>query len=276
MRFKIQDLRNLKAYLSVFRLRFAVQLQYRAAAAAAFFTQFFFGMIIVMVFHAFYASSTAVQPMSLSQAVTYAWLGQSVYRMQPYNGDSEVKNLIRSGNVAYELCRPVDLYFLWFTRLLSLRIVPSLLTGIPLLFITFFLPHGFGWTLPASAAAGTAFVFSMILALLLGCAISNLITISTLWTIAGDGMERILPAAIMVLSGINVPLAFFPDWAQTALRLLPFSGLIDIPFRLYLGMIPVSSLFSAGILQLSWTVVLVIAGILLLNGGKRKVVVQGG
>jgi ABC-2 type transport system permease protein len=73
-----------------------------------------------------------------------------------------------------------------------------------------------------------------------------------------------------------VPLAFFPDWAQTALRFLPFSGLIDTPFRLYLGMIPASSMLSVCILQLSWTIVLVMAGILLLNGGKKKVVVQGG
>jgi len=266
----------LKAYLSVFRLRFAVQLQYRAAAAAAFFTQFFFGMIYVMVFHAFYASSAAVQPLSLSQAITYAWLGQSVYRMQPYNGDFDVKTLIRSGNVAYELCRPVDLYFLWYARQLSLRIVPYLLTGLPLLLITFFLPREFGWTLPASTATGIAFMFSITLALLLSCAISNLITISTVWTIAGDGMERILPAAIMVFSGNIVPLAFFPDWAQTTLRLLPFSGLIDHPFRLYLGIIPASSMLSVCILQLSWTIVLVMTGILLLNAGKKKVVVQGG
>jgi ABC-2 type transport system permease protein len=54
-----------KAYLSILRLRFAVQLQYRAAAAASLFTNFFFGFVRIMVFMAFYASSTQSQPLSL-------------------------------------------------------------------------------------------------------------------------------------------------------------------------------------------------------------------
>jgi ABC-2 type transport system permease protein len=266
----------LNAYLSIFKLRLAVQLQYRAAAAAAFFTQFFFGMIIIMVYHAFYASSDVVQPMSLQQAVTYTWLGQAAYRMMPWNLDREITDFIRSGNVAYELCRPLDLYFLWYFRLLSQRIVPTLLSGLPLLLVTFFLPAGFNWVLPASAASGAAYLFSLLLALFLSCAISNLITVSAIWTLAGDGMQRLLPAVIIVFSGIDVPLAFFPDWAQTGLRLLPFSGLVDTPFRLYLGMIPPSSIFTFGLLQSFWIFVFICTGVLVLQSGKRKIVVQGG
>jgi len=266
----------LKAYLSIFRLRFAVQLQYRAAALAAFFTQLFFGFIIVMVFQAFYAASNRIQPMSLAQAVTYTWLGQASFRMQPYYGDTEVINMIRSGNIAYELCRPLDLYVLWYVRLLSQRIVPTMLSGIPLLTIALLLPSGYGAAPPASFAAGGVWLISMFLALLLGCAISNLITVSTLWTIAGDGMQRIFPAVIMVFSGINVPLAFFPDWAQTILRILPFSGLIDLPFRLYLGMVPAASILVFGLLQLFWTAVFVLVGMAVLRSGKRRVTIQGG
>jgi ABC-2 type transport system permease protein len=267
----------LKAYLSIFKLRFAVQLQYRAAAAAAFFTQLFFGFIIVMVFHAFYASSIQTQPMSLAAAVTYSWLGQALLRMQPgFSNDTEVIDMIRSGNIAYELCRPLDLYFLWYSRALSQRIVPTLLSGVPLFTISLFLPAGFGASPPASIASGAAWFLSIILALLLSCAISNIVTASTLWTIAGDGMQRIFPAFTMVFSGLNVPLAFFPDWAQTILRFLPFSGLVDLPFRLYLGMVPASTVFFFGLLQLFWIVVLMVIGILVLNIGKQKVVVQGG
>jgi ABC-2 type transport system permease protein len=267
----------LKAYLSIFRLRFAVQLQYRAAAAAGFFTQLFFGFIIVMVYHAFYATSSQPQPMSLAAAVTYSWLGQALLRMQPgFSNDTEVIDMIRSGNIAYELCRPLDLYFLWYARALSQRIVPTLLSGVPLFILSLLLPAGFGASPPASIASGAAWFLSIILALLLSCAISNIVTASTLWTIAGDGMQRIFPAFTMVFSGLNVPLAFFPDWAQTILRLLPFSGLVDLPFRLYLGMVPASTVFFFGLLQLFWIVVLMVIGILVLKIGKQKVVVQGG
>ncbi|MEK7353224.1 MAG: ABC transporter permease, partial [Chloroflexota bacterium] len=262
----------MKAYLSILRLRFAVQLQYRAAAAAGFFTQFFFGFVRVMVFHAFYASSSVAQPMSLTQTVTYTWVGQATFRMQPWNGDTEIITMIRSGDVAYELCRPLHLYFIWYCRLISLRLVPTMLSGIPLLVIAVFLPKSFGATLPVSPAAGAAWLISTFIALLLACAISNLITVSTLWTISGVGMQRIFPAAVMVFSGINVPLAFFPDGMQEILRFLPFSGLIDIPVRFYLGMTPVTQLFSLGLLQLVWTAIFILIGLQLLALAMKRVV----
>lgn len=267
----------MSAYLSIFKLRLAVQLQYRAAAAASFFTQLFFGFIIVMVFHAFYAASTKTQPMSLAAAVTYTWLGQATLRLQPgFNTDTEIINMVRTGNIAYELCRPLDLYLLWYVRLLSQRIVPTLMAGLPLFTISLLLPAGYGSSLPASFASAAAWLVSLFLALLLSCAISNLVTVSTLWTIAGDGIQRIFPAFTMVFSGVNVPLAFFPDWSQAILRFLPFSGLVDFPFRLYLGMVPASAVFFFGFLQLFWTGVFILAGILVLRLGKRRVTIQGG
>jgi len=265
-----------KAYLSITRLKFAVQLQYRAAAAAAFFTNFFFGFVRVMVFQAFYAFSSLDQPLTMEQAVTYTWLIQVTFRMQPYWGDTEIMQMIRSGNVAYELSRPLNLYFFWYCRLFSSRLMPALLTGIPVYITARFLPGGYALSPPDSAAAGAAWLVSLFLALLLGCAISNLITISALWTIAGDGMQRIFPAAIMVFSGALVPLAFFPDWSQGLLKLLPFSGLMDIPFRFYLGTVPASDILTSGLLQLTWIFIFILAGVWTMNQGTKRVVVQGG
>ncbi len=229
-----------------------------------------------MVFQAFYASSTIIQPLTLEQAVTYTWLTQVTFRMQPWIADLETINMIRSGNVAYELCRPLSLYFSWYSRLIALRIVPTLLSGLPMLIIAFFLPEGFGLALPVSATAGAAWMVSTLFALLLGCAMSNLITLSTLWTIAGDGMLRIFPALMMAFSGAIAPLAYFPDWTQDLLRLLPFSGLMDIPFRFYLGMTPPSDLLSFGLLQLVWTLIFILIGVRLLAVAMKRVVIQGG
>jgi ABC-2 type transport system permease protein len=113
-------------------------------------------------------------------------------------------------------------------------------------------------------------------ALLLGCAIGNLITLSTLWTLAGYGMQRIVPALVMIFSGGIVPLVYYPDWAQEILKFMPFSGLIDIPLRFYLGVLPVSELLSFVLLQCGWTFIFIVVGILSLRAGMRRVVVQGG
>jgi ABC-2 type transport system permease protein len=266
----------LKAYFSIVRLRFAVQLQYRAAAAAAFFTNFFFGFVRVMVFHAFYASSIAVQPLTLGQAVNYTWLTQVTFRMLPWTIDTEIINLVRSGNIAYEFCRPLNLYFAWFSRQFSYRLVPALLSGVPVFICACLLPGEFGLSLPASFAAGAAWLFSNLLALLLGCAIANITVISTLWTVAGDGMIRVFPAAVMMFSGVIIPLPYFPDWMQTLLTLLPFSGLVDIPMKFYLGIIPAGEIYIFGLLQVFWILIFVLIGLQLFQMAARKVVVQGG
>jgi ABC-2 type transport system permease protein len=178
--------------------------------------------------------------------------------------------------VAYELCRPLNMYFAWYSRQISSRLVPTLLSGIPVYILAVVLPGNLGMGLPDSPAAAVAWFLALGLALLLGCSITNLVAISTIWTVAGDGMLRLFPAVVMLLSGVLVPLAYFPDWAQTALRLLPFSGLIDIPLNIYLGIIPAGQVFTYGLLQLFWTGVFILIGLRLYSMAVKKLVVQGG
>src|SRR5439155_16836295 len=100
---------GMNAYAAILSARFRTLLQYRAAAAAGFGTQLFWGFIRVMIFTAFYRSSTAPQPMSLPQVVTYVWLGEATLIMLLAGVDRDVQAMIRTGTVAYELVRPLDL-----------------------------------------------------------------------------------------------------------------------------------------------------------------------
>ena len=68
----------MSAYVAVVKARFRMLLQYRTAALAGFGTQLFWGLIRVMLFDAFYRSSSAPQPMSYPQTVTYLWLVQAM------------------------------------------------------------------------------------------------------------------------------------------------------------------------------------------------------
>jgi len=263
----------LTPYLSMLSARFRMGLQYRSAAFAGLCTQLFWGMIRIMIFTAFYRSTTHAQSMTLSDTTTYVWLGQAMFALLPWQVDTEVQSMIKTGTVAYEMLRPVDIYWLWFSRALAQRIAPTVLRAVPMLTVAALLLH---LKPPATWQCGLAWVTSTILAAVLGSAISALMTISLLWTISGDGVSRLLPAIAYTLSGMDVPLVFFPAWSQSLLFALPFRDLVDLPFRLYLGKFAMSEWPALFGQELAWIAALVLLGRFLLAIGRRRLVLQGG
>jgi ABC-2 type transport system permease protein len=261
------------AYVAVFRARFATLLQYRAAAVSGLVTQVFWGFVRIMILGAFYRSAAGAHPMTHAECVTYVWLGQGLIMLLPWRAEPEVQRLVRTGDVAYELVRPVGVYRLWYARSLAARTAPTLLRVVPLYLLAILF---FGMDLPASPAGGLAFAATLLGALLLATAITTVVTVCLLWTISGTGLTAILAASVWIFSGMTIPLPLFPDWAQPVLDLLPFRGLMDLPFRLYLGHLPASA--APGVLahQLAWTGALVLFGRWLVGRGTRRLVVQGG
>ncbi len=263
----------MSSYAAILSANFRTLLQYRAAAVAGLIAQIFWGLIRVMIFEAFFRSTTADQPMNLDQVITYIWLGQAFIMLLPWNVDRQIHDLIRSGLVGYELLRPVDLYNLWFARALAFRTAPTLLRALPILTLALLF---FGMGPPDSVAAGVAFAFSMIGAVLITCAFTMLLNITLMWTVSGQGVAIMSAVAVTILTGMIVPIPFFPDWAQTIINVLPFRGIADTPYRLYVGHIPPSDILLHLGHQLIWTIALILIGRWLLSRGLHRLVMQGG
>ena len=262
----------MNAYFALLRCRFASLVQYKAAVLAGIATQIFWGILKVMILTAFYASSTKSQPMTLQEAITFIWIGQMLFLLLPWNIDKDIEAQIKSGVVVYELIRPIDLYWLWFSRSLALRLFPALLRS---LIICIIASLCLGMSLPISPSAAFLFFLSMCFATLLASSITTLVMISLFWTISGEGLLRLLPQVTLLLSGLVVPLPLFPEWLQPFILLQPFRAIVDIPSRIYTGLIPVSeSLFWIGFQSL-WLFILIIMGKWLMKKALRQFVVQG-
>lgn len=263
----------MRAYAGILTARFRMLLQYRASAVAGIVCQVFFGLLLIMLYEAFYRSTTAAQPMALASVVSYVWLGQAAFRLLPWKVEADIREVIRSGNVAYEMLRPVDLYALWYTRALANRSAPVVLRAAPMILLAGLF---FGLGPPASAGAVLGYAAAMLGALFLACSISTLMTLTLLWTVTGEGVIAIAMAVVSLFSGIIVPLPLFPDWAQKTLAFMPFRGVLDAPARIYTGDIPLAGLPAVLLHQLIWTVTLVVLGRFVLSLGVRRLVVQGG
>jgi len=272
---------QMRPYFAIFAARFLMMLQYRAAALAGIATQFWFGAIMIMALSAFYTGAHGSVSITLAQAITYIWLGQAFLGLLPWNVDPEIALMMRTGNVAYERLRPVDTYFYWFTRAMAWRAAATLLRSLPLLFVTSVLFEHLGlgaWSLrpPASLAALVLFVFSMAAVVFLSSAITTLLNISVVWTISGQGINVITNSLVLILSGMVIPLPLFPDWAQLLLLLQPLAGLVDIPYRIYFAHLSAGAAIAGIALQISWTVLFIVLGRLLLTHTMRRIQIQGG
>ena len=271
----------MKSYLAIVSARYRMLLQYRAAAFAGFTTQLFWGLINVMVMFAFYSISDREQPMSLTQVVSYIWLGQALLGMLPWNVDRDIQELIHRGSVSYELIRPLDLYNFWFCRTIAFRTATTTLRSVPMvIFAMAVLPlfgaGRWGLQLPPGAAALACFAVSLACALMLACAITMLMHVVLLWTISGEGLNRIMPSLVTVLSGMVIPLPLFPAWLQSFLNVQPFRGLVDVPYRIYVGSIPVDQVLPNVVGQILWAVAFIAVGRWLLSRSLKQLVVQGG
>ncbi|HEV7558303.1 MAG TPA: ABC-2 family transporter protein [Kofleriaceae bacterium] len=266
-------------YAAIVAARFRALLQYRAAALGGLFTQVFFGLVRVMILVAFYAASSQPVPMSLDEVIGYIWLGQATLLLVPWRNDADIAEQIRTGNVVYELTRPLDLYGIWFARAIAWRTAPVLLRMLPMfvvamLIIPAVLP---GWGLAApSAAAFAMWVACFAGAVLLSAALTTLMNVTLMWTIAGDGVPMMIASLATMFGGLVIPLALFPDWAKPILYALPFAGLLDFPSRVFTGNISADHAVWVVADQLAWTAALIALGRWLLSRGVRRLVVQGG
>jgi ABC-2 type transport system permease protein len=250
-------------YLAVLRARFALMLQYRTAAWAGVATQFWFGAIRVMTLVAFYAG-TGRQPMNLPQVITYIWLGQAFLAMLPWAADAEIAAAVESGNVGYERLRPVDTYFLWFARALAWRVANTALRAGPVFVLAgLILPltamADWRWRLPQDVTAAALFVLSIGLTALLSSAMTVLLNI----VVTAGRTPRVASFAmgfVNLFSGLIIPLALFPDWAQATLLWQPFAGLADIPYRIYSGALAGGMALQGLAAQALWVVLLILLG----------------
>jgi ABC-2 type transport system permease protein len=267
----------MRAYFSLFRIRIIRGLQYRTAALAGVFTQFFWGFMYIMIFEAFYKSTLVVQPISLVQLVQVVWLQQAFLMLiMLWIKDADLIALITSGNIAYELCRPIDLYYFWYAKLIAYRLSATLLRCFPILIVAFLLPSPYNFVPPSSVLVFFLFLITLFLGLIIIVAISMFVYISTFFTISPAGTILIFGVFGEFLAGLIIPVPLMPTVLKTIVYMLPFRYASDLPFRIYAGNIGIQEALISILVQIFWIVTIVSAGKIFMKRSLRKVVVQGG
>ena len=265
----------MKAYGALFRIRFINGLQYRVAALAGLSTQFAWGFMEILAFLAFYRANPAAFPMEFFHLVSYIWIQQAFLALLiPWSGTSEAVESVVSGQIAYDLARPLDLYDRWFFETLANRIASAALRCVPVLFVAFLLPPPFRMAAPPSFYQFLLFMVSLVLGLGVVTAFSLLDYTSTFFTMSRYNAVFVITADFF--AGGYIPLPFFPEPIRKAVELTPFAAMQNMPLRIYSGDIAGPDAARGILLQIFWFAALLFTGKWLMRKSLQRVVSQGG
>lgn len=262
----------MRIYLEILKLAAQQQVTYRAAMLAGLFTNSVFGIILGSVMLAFYGSleNRSVEGWSANDAITLIWINQSLLMVIFLWGWWDVARTIQTGSIATDLLRPISWYGFWLSRDFGRALAAIFLRMIPTLAIGWVL---FDISLPASPARAGWFLAAVALSVWVSFSIRLLTNLTAFWLIDHRGTAAILLTLSTFLSGMVMPIDFFPEPLQTIAELLPFQATNMAPNNAYLGKGDPLTILGT---QLSWVVVLAALCWLVLKRGERRLVVQGG
>ena len=264
------------SYLSFFKLYFNIGLQYRISAIAGLMTQFFWGLMNLFLYEAFYKNGIPTS-LNWSELVTYIWLTQSFFAIVLFHSfDKDIASSIETGQVAYELTRPLSIYWMWFSKICAQKLSGVLLRFWPVLLIASLLPATYALSAPHSLWLFILFLIALVLGFFINVAFSMLICSLIFFTTSARGLITVLGTIGDFFSGLSLPLAFMPQIIQTISNILPFRYTVDFPFKTYMGNISMTEVYIGIIFQVVWISIIILIGNLLMKKTTKKLVVQGG
>lgn len=259
------------AYWAFARARMADVLANRARFLTGIAAYFIYVSVYAGIFRAMYdGGRDEVGGLGIGEALTYvaiAWILRSVYT----NGvDRDITEDVRRGDIALALLRPVDYPASKLATVAGEALTRTLVFTLPATLVVVLV---YPVQPPASLVSAIGFLVGAVLAFGIYSCVNLLVGIAAVFTEHTLGIQRAKNAMMDLFGGVLLPLTFFPEWAQDALRLLPFQAVTYTPVSMYLGTIPVPE--GLGV-QALWLALLAVLVRLLWRRAASHLTVQGG
>jgi ABC-2 type transport system permease protein len=243
---------------------------YRTAAAAGAVTNTVFGLIKASILIAAIDSAGgAVAGYDARTASTYAWLTQALIAPINIFMWRELADRVRTGDIAVDLSRPVDLQLGYLAGDLGRAAFQLLPRGAPPLIVG---ALTFGLVMPATAPPYLLGAVSVVVAVALSFAGRYLINVLAFWVVDVRGLLALYVFTSNVLCGVMVPVHWFPHWLATVSNATPFPSMLQAPVDVLSGRAGAHAL----LVQLAWLTAMLYVGRLLTRVATHRLVVQGG
>lgn len=265
---------DLKTYARLFHAGLRRQTSYRLAMFAGLATNVVFGFIrAAILFAAVESAGGELAGYSAGTISAYVWLSQGLIGAIQMAGTAEIGDRIRTGDVAIDFTRPVDVQT-WHlaedlgraTYTLIPRGVPSVLVG----------ALTFGLAMPTTVLPYVLGAVSIVLGVTVSFYCRYAVNVIGFWLMDTRGVRSLYMVTSTFLAGLYVPVALFPDWLHTLAYATPFPSILQTPIDVLSGRQTGLDAVAMVLMQVFWVVVTCMVGRVLTDAGRHKLVVQGG
>lgn len=264
----------LKMYLSLIRIRFLMMLAYRV--------NYYSGIVIYslnigvyyFLWMAIYGDSQSLGGLTPGQMATYiaiAWMSRAFYFN---NLDREIAQEIRDGTVAIELIRPYHYLMVKLFQGFGEGLFRLLLFSLPgMVLVSLIFPISLPGMMDSS---WFYFALSLLGGFLINAQLNILTGLLAFFILNNQGLIRAKRVLVDLLSGLTLPIHFYPEWAQGILSFLPFQAISYSPNMILIGGWSGHEIGKALLIQGIWVILLCLPIQLLWTRARKTLIVQGG
>lgn len=231
-----------------------------------------FVLVVSAVWRAVYAGRASVGGLSLEEVIYYTCTAITLTLLYEVNLEREIGDRLRSGNLSFQLLKPVNFYLYGFSEGVGTVCYTALFSAIPTLLVLILL-----FDLPPIPIAqfGTTLLM-VLLGFTLFFAFCHLTALTTFFTIEAWGVEYLRQTIVRFLAGGFLPLTFFPEPLLQLALWLPFPYMIYAPARALAGQLPPGTAVPTMITQAAWCAALLLANYAYWKVLVRQVTIHGG
>ncbi len=260
-------------YVACARIGFVNNLAFRLRYYTGIFTYLINVTVYYFIWRAIYGSGEQIAGYSLAQMITYVSVGWIMRSFYWNTIDQEMAYEVIEGKIATALLRPLSIQGMWIARAAGESVFRlGLLTAPTAVVVSLIFPL----LRPASALHLSLFLAAVTGSFLLMGAINFMIGTCAIHLESILALIRAKFWLIELLSGVLLPMPFFPLWAQRILRWLPFEHIAFSPLQIYLGKVELGAAVGVLLIQWAWVATLAALGALWWRVSIRKVTIHGG
>jgi ABC-2 type transport system permease protein len=233
-----------------------------------------FGLLKVgILFATVEAAGGSIGGYDVGAMSAYVWLSQGLLGSVNLFGRTDVAERIKTGDVAVDFVRPLDVQASSVTVEVGRRLFVLIPRGLPSVLIGVL---GVGMTMPTTPLPYLLGALSVLLGIVVSCTTVYLVAVARFWLVEGRGLELFYMVVSGFLAGLFVPVTLFPDWLQAVAAATPFPSMLQHPVDVLSGRVDLGESVRLIGVQLAWLVLTAAVGALLTRAGRVRLEVQGG